>query len=108
MAKPSGGRIIFEQATDGELWARLPARVVADPEINANAVRVYAALVIAGVRAGVRDEPGYQGQEALGEECAMSGRNVRRGMAELEKAGYISTERVGLGQPDNVTIHRLP
>ena len=104
-----GGRIDFEQATDGELWARLPARVVADSEINATAVRVYAALMIAGVRAGVRGEPGYQGQEALGEECGeVSVSTVSRAMEALEEAGYISTERVGLGQPDNITIHRLP
>lgn len=108
IATPDGGHIHFEQETQADLFAIIPERVARDDRISGNALRIYCALLIEGKRAQYRGGPGYPGQDALGELYGMSGRNVRRGLNELIEAQYISTERVGLGRPDNITIHRLP
>ena len=109
MAQAVGGHIIFEQATDGDLWARLPATLLQDGSVRGNAIHVYAALQVVGMEARHRGGPGYQGQEALGQWCGgLSRDSVWRAMKQLEEAGYIRTERVGLGAPDNITILRLP
>jgi len=109
VAAKTGGQIVFEQETAGDLWARVPERVVADDRINGNALRVYCALHIVGVEARLRNGPGYEGQEKLGERCGgMSGKAVHRALKQLVDAGYVETEHVGQGQPDNITIKRLP
>lgn len=109
MAQKQGGQISFEQEAQGGLWAQVPEGLAKDPDINGNALRVYCGLVIKGVEARYRGGPGYEGQEVLGEEFGdMSGAAVCRALKQLTEAGYIETERVGLGQPDNVRIKRLP
>lgn len=109
MARKQGGQISFEQETQGGLWAQVPEVLAKDGAINGNALRVYCALCIKGVEARYRGGVGYEGQEALGEEFGgMSDDAVCRALKQLTEAGYIETERVGLGQPDNVRIKRLP
>lgn len=109
MAVKQGGQVVFEQASDGDLWARAPERVVADERFNGNALRVYLALHIVGIEARLRDGPGYEGQEKLGARCGgMSGHAVKRALKQLVEAGYIETEHIGLGQAANIVIKRLP
>jgi len=109
MAKKQGGQIRFEERSKGKLFAMVPETLAKDKRINGNALRVYCGLCIKGVEAGRLGGTGYEGQEKLGEEFGgMSGRNVRRGLAELVEAGYIETKHVGLGEPDNIRILRLP
>jgi len=109
MARKQGGQIEFEQQSEGQTWARVPRVLAKNKTISGNAVRVYCALCINGVEAGLKGGAGYQGQEKLGKEFGgMSGDAVHRALRQLVKAGYITTKRVGLGQPDNVVIKRLP
>jgi len=102
--KKTGGQIIISDPSSKEPWARVPATMLRDPRISGNAIRLYAALYLCAWRANYRGERGYDGQEALAEEFGMSPATVTRALNELREAGYIETERVGLGEPDNVTI----
>lgn len=109
MAKKQGGKITFVQKGQGKLWASVPELLAKDTRISGNALRVYCALCIKGVEAGLQGGTGYEGQEKLGKDFGgMSGDAVHRALTQLVKAGYIETERVGLGHPDNVRIKRLP
>ncbi len=109
MAKKQGGQVIFEQRTQGELFAIVPESLAKDEKIGAAALRVYCGLCIKGKQHEHNKGPGYQGQEKLGAEFGgMSGRYVRAAISELVEAGYIETDRVGLGIPDTITIKRLP
>lgn len=109
MAKKKGGQIEFEQQTEKHLWARVPRLLAEDKRIGGNALRVYCALCIKGVEAGLQGGTGYEGQEKLGKDFGgMSGPAVCRAVKQLVKAGYIETERPGQGEPDNVRIKRLP
>lgn len=99
-----GGNIIIESTESDEPYGQVPVRVMKDDRISAGARMLYGMLKWCGWRQQWRGEPGYQGQAALGEEFGLSERTVRNHLNELREVGYIETERVGLGEPDNIII----
>lgn len=101
-----GGYIFIESPQDREPYGQLPVPVMKDGRLSGGARFLYAVLWWCGWRQEWRDEPGYQGQEALGEEFEVPPRTIKRWFNELREAGWIETERVGLGAPDNITIKR--
>jgi hypothetical protein len=107
MSETEGGHV-FLAIDDKEPFAILPARVLRDTELSAGARLLYAVLVWVGWREEWQDEPGYGGQEALGEEFGISRRSVITYMRELQDRRYIGLEPVGLGRPANITILPLP
>ena len=105
--KATGGQIV--NLTEDRLpFAKVPAVVLRDGDLSAGARLLYGALMWLSWRQAWRDEPGYQGQEAVGEEFGLSPRSVSRYMGELIEAGYIAFDQVGQGEPANVTLLPLP
>jgi hypothetical protein len=102
-----GGYIFIESPQDREPYGQLPVPVMKDGRLSGGARFLYAVLWWCGWRQEWRDEPGYHGQQALGEEFSLSPATIWRWMQELRDADYIEVQRVGLGQPDNITLRAI-
>jgi len=98
-----GGHITI-QGEDTEPFAKVPVAVLKDAELSAGARLLYGILVWLGWREAWSAKPGYAGQQAVAEEFHLAPRSVERYFGELRAAGYIETVRVGLGEPDDITI----
>jgi hypothetical protein len=99
-----GGYIFIDSTESDQPYVQVPVRIIKDQRLSSGARMLYGILKWCGWRQQWRNEPGYQGQQALADEFAMSVRTVRRHLEELREFGYLETERVGLGQPDNLVI----
>jgi len=104
--KKTGGNITIADAASQEPWVKVPADMLRDERISGNAIRLYGALYLCAWEANYTGGRGYEGQQALADEFAMSQSALSRALIELHQAGYIEIERVGLGEPDNITLLR--
>ena len=102
--KKTGGNITIADPASQEPWVKVPADMLRDERIGGTAIRLYGALYLCAWRANYKGERGYEGQEALAQEFCMSRDMVKRAVIQLRDASYIETERVGLGEPDNILL----
>jgi len=99
-----GGYIFIESTESDQPYVQVPIRIIKDQRLSSGARMLYGILKWCGWRQQWRNEPGYQGQRLLADEFAVPVRSVKRYFEELRECGYLETERVGLGQPDNLII----
>lgn len=102
MSEDLGGEIIIEDTLLASGFVQVPASVFFDPILRDGAVRIYGALLWYAWRQGRAPE-----QLVMAEELGMGERTVRRHLAELEAAGYIRVEQLGLGRPNRYIIKSL-
>ena len=102
MSDDIGGEIIIEDAALAGGFVQVPAAVFFDPGLTSGAVRVYGALLWYAWKNGR-----FPGQRIMAEELGGGERTIRRHLADLEEAGYIAFERVGLGKPNRCVIKSL-
>lgn len=103
MADRTGGHITID-GEDKEPFAKVPVEVLKDGELSAGARLLYGILMWLGWREAWNGQPGYAGQQAVAEDFALAPRSVERYFSELRAGGYIQTVRVGLGEPDDLTV----
>lgn len=102
MTSRTGGHI--EIPAELGAFAMVPGVVLEDVSLTFGARLLYGLLIWLAWRQGRTRRPGYEGQQALAEEFGCSPRSVARYLAELQTRGYITIERVGQGEPDNITL----
>jgi len=101
MPSRTGGHINIP--ADLGQFAMVPGPVLEDVSLTFGARLLYGVLIWLAWRQKYRP-PGYQGQAALAEEFGCSRPSVGRYLGELQERGYIVIERVGQGEPDNITL----
>lgn len=99
---PEESEIIVEDTALAGGFVQVPAVVMFDRKLSAGAKVSYGALLWHSWKTGK-----FPGQKAFTEELGGGERTVRRHLAELEKAGYIAVEQLGLGRPNRYTIRSL-
>lgn len=102
MTSRTGGHI--QIAAEFKKFAMVPGDVLEDVSLTFGARLLYGLLIWLAWRQGRTRARGYEGQQALAEEFGCSPRSVARYLAELQTRGYITIERVGQGEPDNITL----
>lgn len=105
MTSRTGGHI--EIAAEFKKFAMVPGHVFEDVSLSFGARFLYGLLIWLAWRQKEKHRPGYEGQEALAEEFGCSRPSVARYLSELQERGYITIERVGQGEPDNITLLAL-
>jgi len=101
MPSRTGGHIHIPAAF--KQFAMVPGVVLEDTSLSFGARLLYGVLIWLAWRQKHRRR-GYEGQDALADEFGSSPRSVRRYMGELQERGYIVIERVGQGEPDDITL----
>jgi hypothetical protein len=71
---------------EGPRYAQIPEALLYDPNVGAEAVRVYGVLL----RHGERPDNCYPGHERIATLISKSPRSINRFIAELEHAGWVS------------------
>jgi hypothetical protein len=102
MPEDFGGEIIIEDALLAGGFVQVPALIFFDPALRDGPVRLYGALLWYAWKQGRAPE-----QSVMAEELGMGERTVRRHLAELEAAGYIRVEQLGLGRPNRYIIKSI-
>lgn len=102
MTSRTGGHI--EIPAELGAFAMVPGLVLEDTSLTFGARLLYGLLIWLAWRQKRTGRPGYEGQQALAEEFGCSRPSVARYLRELQERGYITIERVGQGQPDNITL----
>jgi hypothetical protein len=102
MAEDIGGEIVIEDAALAGGFVQVPAGIFFDADLKDGPVRVYGALLWWAWKQGRAPE-----QKVMGEQLGMGESTVRRHLADLEKAGYIAIQQLGLGRANRYTIRRL-
>jgi hypothetical protein len=80
-------------------FVQTPVIILRDKDLSAGAKLIYGALLWYLWRGGA-----YPGQVEMAEEFGIGERSVRRYLSELEKCGYLTVKRHGLGQPNTYTL----
>jgi hypothetical protein len=94
--------IVIEDQVLAEGFVQVPVVVVFDPDLTAGAKMMYGALLWYAWRFD-----GVPGQAVIAQQLGGGERTIRRHLADLEAAGYIATERRGLGHPNRYVIKTL-
>lgn len=97
-----GGEIVIEDAALAGGFVQVPAVVMFDQALSAGAKVTFGALLWYGWRDGR-----FPGQRIMAEELGGGERTIRRHLAELQDAGYIAFQRVGLGKPNRCVVKSL-
>jgi len=97
-----GGEIVIEDAALAGGFVQVPAGIFFDAGLKDGPVRVYGALLWWAWKDGRAPE-----QKAMGEQLGMGESTVRRHLADLEKAGYIAIQQLGLGRANRYIILSL-
>ena len=102
MAEDIGGEIVIEDAALASGFVQVPVGIFFDADLKDGPVRVYGALLWYAWKCGRAPEQGIMAME-----LGMGERTVRRHLADLEAAGYIGIEQIGLGRANRYTIRSL-
>lgn len=94
--------IIIEDTALAGGFVKVPAVVMFDTELTAGAKVTYGALLWYAWKLGK-----FPGQKVLAGEIGGGESTIRRHLAELQKAGYIVAEQLGLGRPNRYIIKTL-
>ena len=100
--KSEESQILVEDLVLADRWAQLPSVVMFDSDLSAGAKLAYAALLYYKWRDGR-----FPGQQQMAADLGGGERTVRRYLADLESAGYIAVEQLGLGRPNRYIIRSL-
>lgn len=98
----AGGEILIEDHALSGGFVQIPVVVMFDGEITAGAKVSYGLLLWYAWR-----DRRFPGQKAMAEDLGSGERTVRRHLAELEEAGYIEVQQLGLGRPNRYLIKTL-
>jgi len=99
---PEESEIIIEDTALAGGFVQVPAVVMFDTELTAGAKVTYGALLWYAWKLGK-----FPGQKVLAGEIGGGESTIRRHLAELQKAGYIVAEQLGLGRPNRYIIKSL-
>jgi len=94
--------IIIEDTALAGGFVQVPAVIMFDTELTAGAKVTYGALLWYAWKLGK-----FPGQKVLAGEIGGGESTIRRHLAELQKAGYIVAEQLGLGRPNRYIIKSL-
>ena len=94
--------IVIEDQVLAEGFVQVPVVVVFDPDLTAGAKMMYGALLWYAWRFD-----GVPAQAVIAAQLGGGERTIRRHLADLEATGYIATERLGLGRPNQYVIKSL-
>ena len=97
-----GGKIIIEDGLLRAGFVQLPILLARDPNLSPGAKLVYVALLWYHWRG-----QDYPGQHQLAEDFGLSPRSAWTYLKELEREGYLESQRPGLGQPNRLVLHSL-
>jgi len=86
-----------------EPWARMPLSFLCDPQVSANAKVTWAAIATFAGCAKI-----YATEATLAARGGLSIRSIRRGVRELEGAGYLALESKGGGRARGSLYRLLP
>lgn len=101
-ASDGGGRIVVEDGLLRAGFVQLPILLARDPNLSAGAKLVYVALLWYHWRG-----QDYPGQQQLAEDFGFSARSAWAYLKELEREGYLESDRPGLGQPNTLVLRTL-
>ena len=82
-------------------FTQVPNYFLRNPDLSLGAKMTYAMLL----SYAWHDDYCFPGQVRLAQDLAVSERSVRTYMRELEKPGYVTVERRGLGKPNLYTLY---
>ena len=85
-------------------FTQVPNFILKSPAISPGAKLAYAMLL----HYAWQNNFCFPGQERLADDMGVGKRSVIRFMAELEKAGYTTVKRRGLGQTNLYQLHLQP
>lgn len=94
--------IIVEDAALAGGFVQVPAVAMFDPALSPGAKVSYGVLLWYAWKRGE-----FPGQAVMAADLGAGERTVRRHLAELEEAGYIAVEQLGLGRPNRYVIKTL-
>lgn len=83
-------------------YTLIPNYILHTSRISGRAKLVYAALLS---HAWGNKDSSFPGQERLAEQCGSSPRSIWSAIKELEKAGFITVIRRGLGKTNLYVLH---
>ncbi len=102
MAEDIGGEILIEDAALAGGFVQVPVAIFFDPDLKDGPVRTYGALLWYAWKQGRAPE-----QEVMAQELGMGLRTIQRHLKDLQNAGYIAVEQLGLGKANRYVIKAL-
>ena len=102
MAKDIGGEIFIEDAALAGGFVQVPIGIFFDSNLKDGPVRTYGALLWYAWKQGRAP-----GQEVMAQELGMGLRTIQRHLKDLQTAGYIAVEQLGLGKANRYVIKTL-
>lgn len=101
-AVDEGGEIVIEDAALAGGFVQVPTAVMFDTRLTPGAKVTYGALLWYAWKDGH-----FPGQRAMAQLLGGGESTIRRHLSDLEKAGYIVAEQLGLGRPNRYIIKSL-